>query len=416
MENKDENSKTKSFKKWLLPVVIVVILVGGIVYYFGIDKKMPLETFETSEAQYGAISNSITATGTLQPVDTVAVGSQISGVIKNIYVDFNSVVKKGQLIASIDPSIIQAQKDESLAGVANAVGNLKYQESNHERQKKLFNLGVISQADYQIAQNSFASAQAALDNSKAQLKITTQNLFYTKIYSPIDGIILNRNVSEGQTIASSFNAPTLFIIAKDLTKMQVRAAVDEADIGEVNTGQHVDFTVDAFPDEIFTGKVQQILLHAKVNSNVVTYTTLINVDNNSLKLKPGMTASITIYTKEEAKALLISSKALSFRPDSIATKQFVIIHAANTKPNIAEKANKQMAKVWSKSGDTLFEKIVSTDMNDDRNVSITEGLKLGDKVVIGQNKSIAKAPDDTKQTSPFMPKFGNRRTSKSTGQ
>ena len=399
-------------KKWI--ILSVIILVGGFGVYYAIHhKKATKETFATSKAQYGYIAKSITATGTVQPVDTVAVGSQVSGVIKKIYVDFNTVVKKGQLIAAIDPSIILAQKQQSTANLANVESNLKYQQSTYERQNKLFAMGAISKADYQVALNNYNSAKAAVDNAKAQLKITTQNLFYTNIYSPIDGMILNRNVSEGQTIAASFNAPTLFIIAKDLTKMQVRAAVDEADIGEVKTGQNVSFTVDAFPDEIFKGTVKQILLHAKVTANVVTYTTLINVDNTSLKLKPGMTASINIYTKEDAKALLIPSKALLFKPDSIAVKQYVIVNAKKQKPSDAENTTIQRAKVWTQSGDTLTEKTIAIDMNDDINVKVTEGLTEGTAVITNNENKNEKVATSTTQSSPFMPKMGRRNTPKS---
>lgn len=406
-----EKTKSTSLKKWIIISVAVLAVGGGVFYYFH-QKKVPLETFETSKAHYGYIAKSITATGTIQPVDTVAVGSQVSGVIKNIYADFNSVVKKGQLLATIDPSIILAQKQQSIANVANAESNLKYQKSTHDRQNKLFELGAISTADYQIAQNTYSIAKAAVDNAKAQLKITSKNLFYTNIYSPIDGMVLNRNVSEGQTIAASFNAPTLFIIAKDLTKMQVRAAVDEADIGEVKSGQNVSFTVDAFPDEVFKGLVQQILLHAKVSANVVTYTTLINVDNTSLKLKPGMTASINIYTKEDVKALLIPSKALAFKPDSIALKQFVIRNATIEKAAVSENAEIQGAKIWVKSGDTLFEKMITTDMTDDINIRVNSGLAEGTEVITNAKKGEEKVTAETTQTSPFMPKMGRSKTPK----
>jgi HlyD family secretion protein len=393
-------------KKWIY-ISVAILVVGATAYYFFNHKKTATETFETSKAKYGYIAKSITATGTVQPVDTVSVGSQVSGVIKNIYADFNDVVKKGELIATIDPSIILAQTEQSKANLASAKSNLEYQRSTYERQNKLFKLGVISQADFQIAQNGFNSAKATVDNAQAQLKITSKNLFYTNIYSPIDGMILNRNVSEGQTIASSFNAPTLFIIAKDLTKMQVRAAVDEADIGEVKAGQNVSFTVDAFPDEVFEGIVKEVLLHAKVTSNVVTYTTLINVDNTNLKLKPGMTASINIYTKEDAKALLIPSKALTFKPDSIAEKQFIILHSKTVKTNTTS----QNGSVWSKSGDTLFEKIIGIDINDDINVKVTQGLKEGGEVITNVQKTNEKTVESTTKSSPFMPKMNRRGSS-----
>ena len=402
------NSK---MKKWII-ISVAILIFGAAVYYFLNYKKTAIESFETHKAQYGYIAKSITATGTVQPVDTVSVGSQVSGVIKNIYVDFNDIVKKGQLIATIDPSIILAQTEQSKANLASAASNLEYQRTTFERQNKLFQLGVISQADYQIAQNSFKSAKATVDNAQAQLKITSKNLFYTNIYSPIDGMVLNRNVSEGQTIASSFNAPTLFIIAKDLTKMQVRAAVDEADIGDVKSGQNVSFTVDTFPDEVFKGVVKEVLLHAKVTSNVVTYTTLINVDNTNLKLKPGMTASINIYTKEDAKALLIPAKALTFKPDSIAEKQFKILRAIKENPKTKETTDFQRGSVWTKSGDTLFEKSIVIDINDDINVKVIQGLKKGDAVITNTKKTNESTVETATQTSPFMPKMNRRGSSK----
>ncbi|MDI1303452.1 MAG: efflux RND transporter periplasmic adaptor subunit, partial [bacterium] len=311
-------------KKIIWLSVLIVVGVAAIVYFMSRKKAQEI-TFVTSKAHYGAIAKSVTATGTVQPVDTVSVGAQVSGVVKNFDVDFNSVVKKGQLLAKIDPSIIIGQTEQSKANLMTARSNLTFQESTFERQKQLFNLGAISKADYQLAQNQFNSAKASVASAVAQLNITTKNLYYTNIYSPIDGVVLNRNVSAGQTIASSFNAPTLFVIAKDLTKMQVRAAVDEADIGGVKAGQKVTFTVDAFPNDTFEGTVEEILLHPSVSANVVTYKTLINVENAEMKLKPGMTASINIYTEQDDNALLIPSRSLNFKPDSTITARYVVI-------------------------------------------------------------------------------------------
>ena len=265
-------------KKTIIILSVLVLAAAAGILYFTSGTKAQAITFVTSKAQYGYIAKSITATGTVQPVDTVSVGAQVSGVVKNVYVDFNSIVKQGQLLAKVDPSIIREQTEQSKANLANAQSNLDYQQNNFDRQKKLYNLGAISKADYQVALNQYNSTKAAIANAAAQLRLAERNLSYTNIYSPINGVVLNRNVSAGQTIASSFNAPTLFVIAKDLTKMQVRAAVDEADIGGVRSGQLVSFTVDAFPDDIFEGTVQQILLHPTVSANVVTYTTLINID------------------------------------------------------------------------------------------------------------------------------------------
>ncbi len=405
----DLNSKIYKMKKWIL-ISTSIVLIASISYYYFRENKSELITLETSKAYYGYIANSITATGTIQPLDTVSVGAQVSGVVKKIYADYNSIVKKGQLLAQIDPSIILAQKEVANSNLTNARSNLTFQESNFYRQKTLYSKDIISKSEYEIALNQYNVAKSTVNNTLAQLRITNKNLSYTDIYSPIDGMVLNRNVSEGQTIASSFNAPTLFVIAKDLTKMQVRAAVDEADIGEVKSGQNVSFTVDAFPTEVFKGTVKDVLLHAKVTANVVTYTTLINVDNTNLKLKPGMTASINIYTKEDAKALLIPSKSLSFKPDSLAEKQFVIVKVKKAIPS--ENPEIKTAHIWRKSGDTLFEKIITIDMNDDVNVKITEGLSEGEEVIIDAQKSAENTTTNATQKSPFMPQMGRRNTSK----
>lgn len=405
----DLNSKIYKMKKWIL-ISTSIVLIASISYYYFRENKSELITLETSKAYYGYIANSITATGTIQPLDTVSVGAQVSGVVKKIYADYNSIVKKGQLLAQIDPSIILAQKEVANSNLTNARSNLTFQESNFYRQKTLYSKDIISKSEYEIALNQYNVAKSTVNNTLAQLRITNKNLSYTDIYSPIDGMVLNRNVSEGQTIASSFNAPTLFVIAKDLTKMQVRAAVDEADIGEVKSGQNVSFTVDAFPTEVFKGTVKDVLLHAKVTANVVTYTTLINVDNTNLKLKPGMTASINIYTKEDAKALLIPSKSLSFKPDSLAEKQFVIVKVKKAIPS--ENPEIKTAHIWRKSGDTLFEKIITIDMNDDVNVKITEGLSEGEEVIIDAQKSAENTTTNATQKSPFMPQMGRRNTPK----
>lgn len=415
-------------KKTIILISVSVIVIIAILVYFLLRKKAEEITFVTSKVQYGAIAKSVTATGTIQPVDTVSVGAQVSGVVKNIYVDFNSVVKKGQLLAKIDPAIITAQAEESKANLAIARSNLMFQQSNFERQSKLLNLGVISKADHEVAQNQYNSAKAAVANVLAQLKINNRNLFYTDIYSPIDGVVLNRNVSEGQTIASSFNAPTLFVIAKDLTKMQVRAAVDEADIGGVKSGQSVTFTVDAFPNDVFQGTVQKILLHPSVTANVVTYTTLINVENEAMKLKPGMTASILIYTEEDNNALLIPSRALNFKPDSVASNHYIIIKAerdlaglkGDNEKNIlkresSDKLNNentadQNAHVWIKNGDTLREKKIKIGINDDTNVKVTQGLSPNEAVIINVVTDGNKTNSDEAQSSPFMPKMTRRPT------
>ncbi len=395
-------------------IIVLALVLGGAVYYFWLrsGKKTQAISLSTDKPRYGYIAQSITATGTVQPVDTVSVGAQVSGVVSSVYVDFNDVIKEGQLLAKIDPAIINAQLEQAQATLANAKSNLEYQQNNYDRQTKLFNLGAISQADGQLATNQYNVAKASVANAEAQLKLSERNLYYTNIYSPINGVVLNRSISKGQTIASSFNAPTLFVIAKDLTKMQVRAAVDEADIGEVRIGQRVSFTVDAFPNDVFEGTVKEILLHPSVSSNVVTYTTLIDVDNTDLKLKPGMTASITIYVKEESNVLLIPVTALAFKPDSALTKQYAL---RSDKKSIADtsKAGNETdgmltASVWVKNGDTLSERKIITGLNDDAYVKVIEGLSPNDEIIIGTLTGNKASGNSNAQKSPFMPQMPTR--------
>ncbi|MCZ2460341.1 MAG: efflux RND transporter periplasmic adaptor subunit [Chitinophagales bacterium] len=426
-------------KKGKIILLLILIVAAAAVYYFYFrkDKEDRTVSFVTGKAEYGYIGLSVTATGTVQPVDTVTVGAQVSGVVQNVYVDFNDVVKAGQLIAKVDPSIIEQQLDQAKATLANAQSNLAYLQSNYDRQNQLYELGAISKADYQLALNQFNSAKASVSNATAQLNLAQRNLYYTNIYSPINGVVLNRNVSAGQTIASSFSAPTLFVIARDLTKMQVRADVDEADIGGVRSGQHVTFTVDAFPNDVFHGSVNQILLRPAVSANVVTYTTLIDVDNKSLKLKPGMTASINIYTQEDSNALLIPARAINFRPDTSVLKKYVFVKA---KERLQETSNGDSTKgfrednvkvitdggdeeirsssVWMLKGDTLIEKKILTGIDDDVHVHVIKGLSAGDEVITNMMTGAVKADNsDNAQRSPFMPQMRRRTPSgnKNTG-
>lgn len=410
-------------KKRILLLTSMLLLAAVAAFFFWHPgRKETRIGLITVRPQYGYIARSVTATGNIQPVDTVIVGAQVSGVVKFVYADFNNAVRQGQLLAKVDPSIISAQIDQAKASVATARSNLQYQQTNFNRQQQLFDLGAISKADYQVAVNQFSNARASLDNATAQLRLFQRNLYYTNIYSPIDGIVLNRNISAGQTIASSFNAPTLFVIARDLSKVQVTAAVDEADIGQVASGQHVSFTVDAFPDDIFVGTVQKIYLHPSVSANVVTYPVIINIDNNDLKLKPGMTASTTIYVQEDSNALLIPARAISFRPDTALYKAYVIkperMHQqgnartgeggpSTVPPSGGLSSQKPAGKayhVWVKRGDTLSEKKILTGLSDDNGVEVVKGLGTGDEVVTslmtGQKNTGGQA-----QRSPFMPQM-----------
>ena len=396
-------------KKWLIWLIGSIIVLGAIWFFFIREEEVKIQ-LETVKPEMGEISNSITATGTVQPVDTVAVGTQVSGIIKNLYVDFNSTVKKGQLLATLDPDLLQFQTEQINANLQNAKSNLAYNEINFNRQSQLYKVGAVSKADYDNAYNQYNAAKAQVNSVTAQLSTAKKNLSLTNIYSPIDGTVLNRNVSEGQTVASSFSTPTLFSIAKDLTKMQVRASVDEADIGNVKVGQKVTFTVDAFPDEIFNGEVSEVRLHPTVSSNVVNYTTIINADNTSLKLKPGMTANITIYTVVLENIMKIPVTATSFRPDSLVVKNYEINSPfANGKKEKGQKrtdqasANKNETGVWIIGKDSMItRKKIKTGMDNDTEIQVISGLNANDNIITGY-KVLSKKSSGGAAKSPFMP-------------
>ncbi|HWB27465.1 MAG TPA: efflux RND transporter periplasmic adaptor subunit [Chitinophagaceae bacterium] len=411
--------------RWLI-ILLLIILIGGAVWYWMNTKKEDEVTLVTEKPHYGDITNSVTSTGRVQPVDTVVVGTQISGPIQSIFVDFNSKVKKGQLLAQIDRTVLEAQLQQIQANYASALSQLTYAKTTYDRQEKLYKVGAISQVDEETALNSYNTAKAQVDNLQSQITAAKKNLSYTEIYSPIDGTVLSRNVSVGQTVAASFNTPTLFVIAKDLTKMQVQAAVDEADIGNVKVGQDATFTVDAFPDDVFKGKVSEIRLQPAVSSNVVTYTTMVDAPNNEMKLKPGMTASITIITKEDSNALLIPAKALTFQPDSAQLKKYVIVgrrsrasrgagaaQQTQRRPGNADTTGKkhlipkdssaQPATVWLLRGDSIIQKRIFTGLNDDANVEIISGLKEQDEVITGTDTQSKNGKADAAARSPFLP-------------
>ncbi|CAM4107428.1 HlyD family secretion protein [Pedobacter westerhofensis] len=420
-------------KKIILIIVAIVVVLGLIWYFFMRNKEQPA-VLTTEKPETGAISTSVTATGTIQPVDTVTVGTQVSGTLSAMYADFNSTVKKGQLLAELDPILLQATVDQAKASLAQAQSNQIYQEANFKRQALLYKTDAISKAEYDLAKNTDQVARATVNNAKAQLRSAERNLSFTKIYSPIDGVVLGRSVSIGQTVAASFSTPTLFTIAKDITKMQVEAKVDEADIGNVVKDQRATFTVDAFIDDTFNGTVKEIRLQPAISSNVVTYTTIIDAPNDDKKLKPGMTASIIIYTKEIKDALLISAKALKFRPDSTLGKDYEIVpikglrekksgmktgarSGSEQKKTVTaasgektEVVKNEPSYVWLVQGKKLVQKQIKTGLNDNTHVQVLEGLTSGDVIASGSEQAAKGAPAGA-ASSPFMPKRpgGNRR-------
>ncbi|HJT74565.1 MAG TPA: efflux RND transporter periplasmic adaptor subunit [Chitinophaga sp.] len=409
-------------------IIIAVILALAAIWFFFFRKREKPVVIETEKPHYGHIYTSVTATGTVQPVDTVAVGTQVSGVLKYIYADFNSNVKKGQLIAELDKVLLQAEVDRNKGNLASAQSQLAYQQAQFSRQEQLYKVGAISRADYDNSNYLYKAAIAGVESNRASLATAQRNLYFADIYSPIDGVVLSRSVSVGQTVASSFSTPTLFVLAKDITHMQVQASVDEADIGNVRDSQRVTFTVDAYLDDQFAGKVQEIRLKPTVSANVVTYTTLISANNDSLKLKPGMTATVTIYTAEKKHTLLVPAKALMFKPDSALSRKYTLIRIA---PVVAEKhksatpvtggsrdtlrrmgskpeALEAKNYVWVKEGDTLRQKEVTVGLTDNTRTEILSGLTVDEDVIISMQQVTDNAPGSGQTRSPFMPQRRRR--------
>ena len=416
-----------SYKKILITIAVLAALF--LIWFFFIRKPEQPLVLESEKPSYGYISTSVTATGKIEPVDTVTVGTQVSGTLAYLYVDFNSKVKKGQLIAALDKTLLQAAVDQNKGTLQNAISQMNLAKNNFERQGLLFKTDAISKADYDTALYGYTAAKATVDQDAAAVRSAVKNLSYANIYSPIDGVVLNRAISVGQTVAASFSTPTLFVIAKDITKMQVEANVDEADIGDVATGERVAFTVDAFINDSFDGTVEDVRLHPSVSANVVTYTTIINAPNNDMKLKPGMTANIVIYTKEVNNALLIPAKALQFTPDSTMMKDYQIVgkvgHKGKGKKSGAGAGNsaeithtvksrkdsigaipKQTAVVWLLKGKTLTRKKIEIGLNDNTHVEVLKGLDTTDFVVTGISETADAATPVATGGSPFLPKRG----------
>lgn len=415
-------------KKYIWWIVVLVAVAAGAVWFFGYFKREKPPQLDTARPSSGTISKSVTATGSLQPVDTVAVGTQESGTIAKVYADFNSVVRKGQLLAELDKSLLNATVSQYEGSLAAAQSQVVFEKANFDRQQILYNTGAISKADYETAEYQYQAAVGSVSSISSQLRGARQNLAYASIYSPIDGTVLSRNISAGQTVAASFNTPTLFIIARDLTKMQVQAAVDEADIGNVANGQNVTFTVDAFPNNVFEGTVQDVRLNPTTSANVVTYSTIIAAPNQDKKLKPGMTANISIFTQVDSNVMLIPAKALKFTPDPSLSKFFTVVadpEAAHISGSahmdtiglsgqVVKKGSGKgkRAAIWIASGDSLVQKVIHVGLNDDSRVEVMSGMSGDENVVTGVEAAGTPAAASSTPTSPFMPRRGGGSTPK----
>ncbi|MCC8153936.1 MAG: efflux RND transporter periplasmic adaptor subunit, partial [Tannerellaceae bacterium] len=335
---------------------------------------------------------------------SVAVGTQVSGIIDKIYVDYNSVVKKGQVIAEMDKITLTAEMASQQATLASSKAEYDYQLSNYNRYKELFDRQLISNSDFETATYSYNIAKSSYERAQSDMVRVRQNLEYATITSPIDGVVINRAVEEGQTVAAGFSTPTLFTIANDLTQMQVIGNVDEADIGQVEEGQNVTFYVDAYPDDIFEGKVTQVRLEATIESNVVTYEVVISAYNPDLKLKPGLTANVTIYTLERPDVLTIPSKALRFLPDEELLSSMKI---SVDDPTVEAPAG--MRVVWQPVGMTLKPKFITVGSATGNMTEVTEGLSEDEEVVVDIISAQIANNNTTTERSPFAPGRPGRR-------
>ena len=382
-------------KKKALVIAAVAAIATLAVWLLSGGKKEEKITFDTAAVAPANIMNSITATGTIEPVTSVTVGTQVSGIVSKLFVDYNSVVKKGQVIAELDKTNLMSQLNTAKTQLATAQSQLNYQTANYKRYKTLFEKGLVAADDFDNAKLSYTQAKEQVASAKEEVQRAQTNLGYATITSPIDGVVLSKSVEEGQTVAASFSTPELFTIAQDLTNMQVVADVDEADIGDVKEGERVTFTVDAYPDDTFEGEVKQVRQEATTTNNVVTYEVVISAPNADLKLKPGLTANVTIYTAERKGVLSVPSKALRFTPQKETVGKMKIVDAANAKN-----------KVWTIEGNSIVAHKVNIGMTDGTNTQIVGGIAEGTKIVTGLNVmggEEEKPMEAQGESSPFAP-------------
>jgi HlyD family secretion protein len=395
-------------KKLLLVILSVVLVVGVAIYFLLPQNKTPGLAWRTTMVERGDIITIVTATGSLNADTTVQVGTQVNGTIAKLLVDFNSIVKKGQVIAILDTTFLAASRDDAQANVdkAKAQGD----EYNREflRAKKLYEVDVNTQADYDLALTNYQLGKANVESALAQLRRAKINLQYATIKAPISGTVISRNVDVGQTVISSFNTPTLFTIANNLKKMEVQANIDEADIGQIKKGESVTFTVDAYLNEVFKGVVSEIRMQPVIIQNVVNYVVIIEVPNPDLKLMPGMTANINVKIQERKNVLKVPVTALHFTPPA----EYFAAQNKNDSIKVAPEKKMRVAMpdsvgvVWTLEGESIAPVNVVTGISDGTFVEISGPLKKGDILVTGMNHRTA---GTSTAQNPFMPKMPSRR-------
>jgi HlyD family secretion protein len=396
--------KKISKKGWIGIGVVAVLIIAWFLMRGG--KKEEKISFDTAKVENTNIQTSITATGTIEPVTSVTVGTQVSGIVSKLYVDYNSVVKKGQIIAELDRTNLISELNTAKANLSSAQSTAAYELSNYNRYKTLYDKGLVSADEYESALLSYQKAKEQVNTSRESVQKAQTNLGYATITSPIDGVILSKSVEEGQTVAASFNTPELFVIAQDLTNMRVIADIDEADIGGVKEGQRVAFTVDAFPDDSFEGAVTQVRQQATTESNVVTYEVVISAPNKDLKLKPGLTANVTIFTMEKNNVLAVPAKALRFIPNEALLQKGETIEDCEGEH-----------KLWTKEGNVFKAHKVETGTSNGVMTEITSGIAAGTEILTDFNISGGEAPEMGQQAgNPFMPRPRNNNSNNRNGQ
>ncbi len=396
-------------KRILYIIAATVVLAGAGTGCKLMTKKAPEILLETGKAGLASISNIVTATGTLEASVTVEVGTQVSGKISKLYADFNSLVKKGQLIALLDTEALESTLQSSKAVLDQAKAEYEYQAKNYERYKQLLDKKLIAEQEFDEVEYSYKSSMASLNSAEASYAKNKTNLEYAYIYSPIDGIVLERNIEEGETVAASFSTPTLFTIANDLTQMEIEADVDEADIGKVRLGQRVEFTVDAFPDKTFEGEIIEIRLMPEETSNVVTYKVIINAPNPDKILMPGMTANASLYVTEKKDILTIPNRAVEFHPDQQVLETYLEAHPEITSSgNPVPAPRSDSAKiVWIETENSIYPQIIKVGETDEINYEVISGIEQGTELILGMKSTgqVAGNSGNNSQSakSPFMP-------------
>lgn len=370
--------KKKYSKKKLTLITVILLIIIGYVVWGGKKVQINPADFEMSKVSKGNLAYEVTATGTINPINTVTVGTQVSGIVEKVLADYNDDVKEGQVLALLDSSTLKEQMEKSQANYELSQAKERKAKLNYERIKKLYQDKLTSSASLEDAEIEYKEASANVLSAKADYNISKKNFEYATITSPVSGTVITKEIEQGQTVAASFSTPTLFEVAEDLSKMQIEASVSEADIGYIKPGMAASFTVDAYPNDKFAGKIRQVRLSPTEESNVVMYTVIIEIDNSSRKLLPGMTASVVIKAEEANDVLMISAMALQYKP-SVAVKS-----AMDVKKIKDIKENQDVVYLFEK--EKIVPRIITKGLSDMTNIEIKEGLSLGEEVIVEANE------------------------------